>query len=67
MNLERKAQARECLESENAKLVFDRLCEVFPDAALFWNPEEGTAEFGLFPSEPAPNGFKISEVSITIA
>lgn len=67
MSQERKLLARSVLPSEEARETFDRLCEIFPDACVFWNTEEQTAELGLYPSAPSSvNGLKVSGVTITI-
>lgn len=47
MNVERQAQAREVLPTEEAKKAFDCLCDLYPDAAIFWDTEGQFAELEL--------------------
>jgi hypothetical protein len=66
VNAERQAQARDVLQSEEAKRTFDQLCGFYPDAAVFWSSSEGWAELGLFP-EPLQSGVSMSKVQIRVA
>lgn len=64
---ERIASARDCLQSDEARVVFDQLCAMYPNASVFWNAEEGFAELGLYPKQSASPGLKYPGVSITIS
>ena len=65
---ERYAFARDCLQSQAAKNVFNTLIEVFPDAAVFWNcgDEENEVEIGIGMKQLG-NGLKVARVSLRLA
>lgn len=64
---ERIAVARDCLQTEEARVVFDQLLILYPNVSVFWNTEEGHVELGLYPQHSQSSTLKYPSVSITIS